>query len=289
MEHLHLVGPGRLGLALAGALVEAEAVASLRICGRHPEPPSHPLFTQGVATYTFGLATPDPDTTAVLLAVPDRILPELAHALAGHTPPREGVPVLHTSGSLGTDVLAPLHARGWSVGSFFPLQTVPHPVPGAGMFEGAGVVVAGEPDAASAGRRLAHAIGATPLDVPAARRPLVHAAALLVSNGVAGLLSAAEDVLTDAGVEPADARRSMVRLAEGALDGVGRYGPARGVTGPVADGDVEAVDLHMRALPSEIRGLYREIGRAALARGLEADGVDPGTHDRFLELFDQNA
>jgi predicted short-subunit dehydrogenase-like oxidoreductase (DUF2520 family) len=285
VEHLHVVGPGRLGLALADALVEADAIGSLRICGRHPEPPSHPLFTQGVATYTFGLVAPDPNTTAVLLTVPDAILPELAHALAGHAPPREGVPVLHTSGSLGTDVLAPLHARGWSVGSFYPLQTVPHAVPGARLFEGAGVVVSGEPDAASAGRRLAHALGATALDVPASRRPLVHAAALLVSNGIAGLVAAAEEVMAASGVPTEDARRALVRLGEGALDGVGRYGPVRGVTGPVADGDVEAVGLHMRALPPEIQALYREIGRLALDRRSEEEGVDPGTHDRFLELF----
>jgi predicted short-subunit dehydrogenase-like oxidoreductase (DUF2520 family) len=289
VEHLHVVGPGRLGLALADALVDAEAVGSLRICGRHPEPPSHPLFTQGIATYTFGLATPDPNTTAVLLTVPDRILPELAHALAGHTPPREGVPVLHTSGSLGTDVLAPLHARGWSVGSFFPLQTVPHAVPGARLFEGAGVVVSGEPDAASAGRRLAHSLGAIPLDVPAARRPLVHAAAILLSNGIAGLVAAAEEMMSRSGVEPEDARRVLKRLGEGTLDGVGRYGPVKGVTGPVADGDVEAVGLHIRALPPEIQGLYREIGRVALDRRSEVEGVDPATHDRFLELFEHEA
>lgn len=286
MEHLHVVGPGRMGLALADALVEADVVRSLRICGRHPEPPSHPLFTQGVAQYTFGLVAPDPDTTAVLLTVPDRILPELAHALAGHSPARQGMPVLHTSGSLATDVLAPLHARGWSVGSFFPLQTVPHAVPGARLFNGAGVVVSGEPDAASAGRRLAHALGAMPLDVPAARRPLVHAAALLVSNGVAGLVAAAEELLIASGVDADDARRALLRLGDGTLEGVGRYGPVKGVTGPVADGDVEAVGLHIRALPLEIQGLYREIGRAALVRRLEEDGIDPGTHDRFLELFE---
>lgn len=289
MEHLHLVGPGRLGLALADALVGAEALGSLRVCGRHPEPPSHPLFTQGIATYTFGLATPDPETTAVLLTVPDRILPELAHALAGHTPAREGVPVLHTSGSLGTDVLAPLHARGWSVGSFFPLQTVAHAVPGARLFEGTAVVVSGEPHAATAGRRLARAIGATSLDVPAAHRPMVHAASVLISNGIAGLLAAAEDLLGGAGVDPGEARRALLRLGEGTLDGIGRYGPVKGVTGPVADGDVEAVGLHLRALPADIRDLYREVGRVALVRRWAEEGIDPATHDRFLELFEHPA
>lgn len=279
------MGPGRLGLALADALVQADAVRSLTICGRHPEPPSHPLFTQGRAEYAFGLATPAPDTTLVLLTVPDRVLPELAHALAAQAPSRRGMPVLHTSGALSSDVLSPLHARGWSVGSFFPLQTVPHPVPGALLFNRAGVVVSGEPDAAVAGRRLAHALGAVPLDVPVAQRPLVHAASLLVSNGLAGLIAAAEDLLAGAGVDSETAREALLRLGEGAVDGISRFGPVRGVTGPVAEGDVEAVALHLRALPRHTQALYRELGRAALARRLEQEGIDPGTHDHFVELF----
>lgn len=288
MERLHVVGPGRVGLALAGALVESGAAESVRICGRHPEPPSHPLFTQGIADYTFGLVAPPADTTISLLTVPDRVLPELAHALAAHRPEREGIPILHTSGSMSTDVLTPLHGRGYVVGSFFPLQTVPHAVPGARLFDGAGVVVSGERDAAIAGRRLATALGARPIEVPAARRAEVHAASLLVSNGIAGLVAVAEDLVAGVGVEQNLARAALLRLAEGTIDGITRYGPARGVTGPVADGDVEAVALHLRALPAELRSLYREIGRSALVRRLESEGIDPGTDDHFRELFGED-
>jgi predicted short-subunit dehydrogenase-like oxidoreductase (DUF2520 family) len=288
MERLHVVGPGRVGLALADALVEAGAVASVRICGRHPEPPSHPLFTQGIAEYTFGLAAPAAETTLTLLTVPDRVLPELAHGLAAHHPERDGIPVLHTSGAMSTDVLAPLHARGYAVGSFFPLQTVPHAVPGARLFEGAGIVVSGERDAAIAGRRVATTLGAHPIEVPAQRRAEVHAASLLVSNGIAGLIAVAEDLVARVGVDREVARAAMLRLAEGSIDGITRYGPTRGVTGPVAEGDVEAVALHLRALPPELRALYREVGRSALARRLESEGIDPGTDDHFRELFGED-
>jgi len=285
MERLHLVGPGRIGLAIADALVQAEAVDSVRVFGRRPEPPSHPLFTQGVAEYIFGLEAPEPRATVVLLTVPDAILPELAHAMAAHPASRDGIPVLHTSGSLSGEVLAPLHARGYSVGSFFPLQTVPHSVMGAEMLRGSGVVVSGERGAIAAAHRLAAAIEATAIEVPVSQRPAVHAASLLVSNGIAGLMSAAEDLFATAGVSEEEARSALLRMAEGAVEGIRRFGPAKGTTGPVADGDVEAVALHIRALPPEIQTLYREIGRAALARSLAEAGIDPGTHDRFLELF----
>ncbi|MDT8369349.1 MAG: Rossmann-like and DUF2520 domain-containing protein [Longimicrobiales bacterium] len=288
MEHLHLIGPGRLGLALADALAEAEAVTAIRVCGRHPDPPAHPLFTQGIAEYAFGLGEIDPETTVVVLAVPDTVLPELAHALAAHPPPREGLPVLHTAGTLSGDVLAPLHARGYSAGTFFPLMTVPHAVPGARLFEGAGVVVSGERDALGTARRLAFALGARPIEIAVARRTLAHAASLLVSTGIAGLIAAAEDLLARAGVESEVSRASLLHVGESALDGIARFGPVRGVTGPVTDGDIEAAALHMRALPPEIQGLYREVGRAALRRHMEEVGSDPTIHDHFIELFGED-
>ncbi|HSG07781.1 MAG TPA: hypothetical protein VLA36_05475, partial [Longimicrobiales bacterium] len=83
MSEILIVGPGRMGLALGYALVNAEAVRTLTVCGRRPEPPAHPLFVQGLARYVFGLERPENETEAVFLAVPDAVVPEMAHALAG--------------------------------------------------------------------------------------------------------------------------------------------------------------------------------------------------------------
>ena len=55
MERLVIIGPGRLGLALGAALIQAQVPLSLRYHGRHPDPPGHPLFTEGRAEYRYGL------------------------------------------------------------------------------------------------------------------------------------------------------------------------------------------------------------------------------------------
>lgn len=271
-----IVGPGRAGLSLGQALLEAEAVGRVTVFGRRPEPPGHPMFVHGRADYLFGLRRPEPDASAVFLAVPDGAVPEMAHALAGQGEAPEGCVAFHLSGALPVEVLAPLHARGYAVGSFHPLQAFAHPVSGAQRLRGSWVAVAGAPEAVAAARRLAAALEAGVLTVPEARRPLYHAAAVMASNFLPPLLDVAARLLERAGVPHDQALPALLPLVRGTLDNLAEHGPAAGLTGPVARGDLETVALHLRALEGEERRLYaslaRELVRLAWA-GLPEDAA----------------
>ena len=275
MERLLVIGPGRVGLALGYALWQADAVRHLVYCGRRPDPPSHPLFGQGIADWHFGLMPPPPGTEAVVLTVPDEVLPEMAHALAAQGRPASGVVALHTSGALGSDVLAPLHAVGYAVGTLHPLQSVAHPGSGAERPVGAGFAASGEPPARAVARRMDGAMEGHVLEVPAGRRPLVHAASAMASSGVAALLATCTGLLGRAGADADEALAVLLPLVRGTLDDVERQGLAQGLGGPVVEGDVEAVDLHLRALDGDEREGYRAVSRllvgVAEARGLPDD------------------
>ena len=261
MSEILIVGPGRMGLALGYALVNADAVEKLTVCGRRPEPPGHPLFVQGLARYVFGLVHPEPGTEAVFLAVRDAVVPEMAHALAGQGPAPDGCVAFHLSGALSTDVLSPLHAQGYAVGSFHPLQAVAHPVTGAERLPGSYVAVTGAPQAVAAARRLAASLGSTILTVPEARRPLYHAAAVMASNFLPPLMDAACRLLERAGVPYDEALPALLPLVRGALSNIEERGLEASVTGPIPRGDVETVDLHLRALDPNDRQLYALLGR----------------------------
>jgi predicted short-subunit dehydrogenase-like oxidoreductase (DUF2520 family) len=256
-ERLFFVGPGRAGLALGQALHQADAVGDLVYCGRRPEPPLHPLFTDGIARYRFGLEPPGVETTAAFLSVPDDALPEMAHALAGHGVAPPGCAVFHLSGALNTDVLAPLHARGYAVGTFHLLQSLADPLTAASRIPGSFVSISGEPAAVATARRLVQHLGSRTLAVPVARRPLYHAAAVLASSQVASLLALAARLLVRAGVPDEDALPALLPLVRGNLDNIERMGLAHALTGPVARGDVETVRLHLRSLDSREREVYR--------------------------------
>lgn len=279
-----VIGPGRIGLALGHALWQADAVRQLVYCGRRPDPPSHPLFVQGVADYHFGLMAPPPGTEAVILALPDGVLPEMAHALAGQGRPAPGTVAVHTSGALSTDVLAPLHAQGYAVGSFHPLQTISHPVTGAERLQGVACAVTGEAPARRWGREVAHALGGSVLEIPVARRPLYHAAAVLASNGVSALLAVAADLLMQAGVEPERVPDALGSLARAALDDGVNPNLHPGATGPVLRGEADTVGLHVRALEGDAREVYRALSRV-LVEVAELRGLQSGRTDEIRSLL----
>lgn len=264
MEHLVFFGPGRVALALGQALVDAGAVASLAYHGRHPEPPDHPLFTERLATYRFGVALPPPETTAVFLTVPDRDLQAMAEVLATRGAPAPGTPVFHCSGALGAEPLAALHEQGYAAGTLHPLQSIADGVTGAARLPGSSFALSGAPEATAAGRRIVSALGGHVLTVPAARRPLYHAAAVFAANYVVVLLRTAARLLVDAGASPEEAERAAVQLARGTLDNASRLGLERVLTGPLMRGDPELVGLHLRALEARDAALYAELGLRAL-------------------------
>jgi predicted short-subunit dehydrogenase-like oxidoreductase (DUF2520 family) len=161
-RHCVVVGPGRMGSAIAVAL----RAAGLEVTG--------PLGR--------GERCP-PRTDCVLLCVPDAEIGNAANAV----PP--GPLVGHVSGATTLAPLAPHEAF-----SMHPLMTVP------AAFEGAGAAIAGSTDRALAtARALAEALGMRPFEIADEDRAAYHAAASMASNYLVVLEDAAERLLATTG------------------------------------------------------------------------------------------
>lgn len=281
-ERIVIVGPGRMGLALGASLVQVGAVERLGYVGRSVEPPPHPLFDDGrglpgaleepVAYRVYPQPIPD-GTTAVLLAVPDDAVAEVAQEMAAVGPAPAGCVALHLSGALSTDPLAPLHLAGYAVGSMHPLQTVADPWAAGERLIGSAFALAGEPAAIAAARRLVHELAGQPLVIPPALRPLYHAAAVVASNYLVALVALAGRIMVQAGVSEHEALAALIPLVRGTLDNVEHLGPASALTGPIARGDCDTVRLHLARLSPEERPLYCALGCEAL-RLARAAGLD---------------
>lgn len=285
MERLVFIGPGKVGLSLGQAIARAAGEVDLLYQGRRPEPPAHPLFIQGVARYQYGLERPPDGTHAVFLTVPDSVLGELAQALAarGEAPP--GCAAFHTSGALGADPLAPLHARGYAVGTLHPLQSIAHPISGADRMFGSAFAISGEPAALSTARRLIGLLGGSGITVPTSRRPMYHAAAVFASNYVVTLLRQASSIFRAAGATQDEAERALTALAKGTLENVEELGIDAALTGPLVRGDVGTVELHLRTLEPGDAELYAALGKRTLV--WVRDQLPPDVAARLDELFER--
>jgi len=283
VENIAFVGPGRLGLGLGYALAQSGELGQLTYYGRRPEPPEHPLFHRSWGEYVYGLNRPADGTTALFLTVPDDALPEVAHSLAQKGEAPQGCALFHTSGALGLEVLTPLHECGYAVGSFHPLRAVADPLGGLERFRETFFALSGEPEALRTGERILRLLDGRGLTIPTSRRPLYHAAAVIASNHLVFLLHEAIELMRETGVPEEEAKEAILSLAQGTLENVGDHGIEGALTGPLRRGDVETIELHLRALSPERASFY-----VALARqGLEwlRDGLPEESVARLDALF----
>ncbi|HSJ26412.1 MAG TPA: Rossmann-like and DUF2520 domain-containing protein [Longimicrobiales bacterium] len=279
-----IVGAGRMGLALGSALRQQDAVTSLTFFGRGYEAPPHPIFDAWPlggdadtaapgAEYRMLPAAPPAGTDAVILAVPDSALPEVAHDLAMMGPAPPGCAVLHLSGALSTDVLAPLHGAGYSIGSMHPLIAVADPWLAAERVMGASFAVSGEHAALGVARRIVLDLGGRPLVIPPQLRPLYHAAAVIASNYLVAITGLSMRLMAEAGVPEEDTLPALLPLLRSTLDNVEQLGVPAALTGPVARGDADTIRLHLARLSDTDRTLYCGLGMELLRLAREA-GLD---------------
>lgn len=250
---LVVVGPGRVGRSLAGAL--AASGRRVEAVGREPDLPENVLGRSGLT---------------LLFAVPDDALEAAARAWAlrlQRTARADDRVALHTSGVHPADALAPLRERGLAVGGWHPLVSLAAPDERA--FRGAACGLHGDEEAVRRGREVAEAVGARPVALGEAERSRYHAAAVFASNHLVACLAAADEELRAATGEGAGLEE-LLPLARSALANVERRGLADGLTGPVRRGDAGTVRRHLAGLGPRRAALYRGLARELLAL-VEAD------------------
>ncbi len=223
----------------------------------------------------------------ILIAVPDDALAPVAALLAVEM---RGGEAVHTCGARGPEALAPLAARGVSCASLHPLQTIANPEQGVANLPGVAFLISGEGPARAWGEQIAALLGGRSLSLPDAAKPLYHAAAVMASNYVTGLMDAAAALLRQAGIPERQALDALGPLVRASVANAIALGPAAALTGPIERGDVATVALHWRALAAAdptVRELYRSAGRHVLALALRK-GLDPQKAAHIEALWSEN-
>jgi len=274
-----IVGAGRLGTALAlGLSASGYCITALFARRLTRARLAASLFEDGEgarpkALSIAQLGTPLPPVDLILITTPDDAiaptaarLAEIFNATFNATTPNAPSPpssrstrhrrrrqtervVLHASGALPSDVLAPLRECGFAVGSMHPLASISEASAGAERLRGAAYCVEGDRHAVIVARRLVRDLGGNSFSIDTRDKALYHAAAVMTSGHMVALFDAATELLARCGLSAARARHVLYPLLRGTLENLATHDdPAVALTGPFARADLAIVRRHLAAL-----------------------------------------
>ncbi len=270
-----VVGPGRVGVALALALARAG---------------HHVVAASGESERLGGVPVLPPDDVVrraelVLLTVPDDVLAQLVEGLAAVQAFRPGQLVAHTSGRHGLAVLAPATAAGALPLCLHPVMTFVGAPEDMDRIGGAMFGVTAPEPLRPVAEALVLEMGGEPAWIDEEHRVLYHAALAWGSNYLISLVTTAADLLTEAGVE--NPARMLGPLLGASLDNALRRGDAA-LTGPVARGDAGTVAVHLAELRAHAPGVvpaYVALARLTADRALQAGRLEPAVAESLLDVL----
>lgn len=256
-----LVGTGRLGTAFAGELLRrGHNIAA--VVSREP------LRAREWALRYGTVVVPENqimmETDLLILATPDDVLGDTVNALSSFSGGWHGKIVVHTSGSLGSSVLAPLEQAGAFIGSMHPLCSFAgEPRIPQGIYFG----IEGSAPACQAAQELVEFLAGYPLNLEPDAKTLYHAAACMAANYAVALADAAGQTMAAAGLPIDLATQALMPLMAGVIENIRLRGTEGALTGPIIRGDAKTVQRHLQTLEERLPKtlpLYRFLAQHTL-------------------------
>ena len=274
-----IVGAGAVGTALGVAFHRAGwtvGAASSRDAGRRERFAS---LVSGARTFPDARAIVD-ECHLVIVAVPDDAVAALAADLRLYS----GQAIVHTSGVLGAEALAPALAAGTQAGSFHPLVAFADVERAVEALHGATIAVEAPRPLQGLLVEMAESIGGTPVALPPGSKPAYHAAAVLAAAGLVALLDAIAELGRAAGLDEAHSLAIYGPLLEGTLQNARALGIASALTGPMTRGDVGTLEAHAAVLAAHapsVAALHRELTLRAIAIAADRGAIDGEAAERL--------
>lgn len=243
-----------------------------------------------------GVPILDPDAITeraelVLIAVPDDEIAPLVTGLAdlGHI--HAGQILVHCSGRYGTDVLDAGTRLGALPIALHPSLTFTGTDVDLSRLRQATIAVTAPAPIRPVGEALVVELGAEPIDIAEADRPLYHAAITHASNHSITILAEAMELLTEAGV--ADPSAVLHTLVDASVANTMQNGP-KALTGPISRGDVGTVEAHLAALSEfslsrsnpTVRNSYIALARSTAAKALAMGRITEAQAQQILSALD---
>jgi len=289
-----IIGAGRLGQALAIAL-QSSGYPMLALVARRRQKAEKAAALVGKGSgkaKPLALAANQlaelPETALILIATPDDVIRATAETLGTLLRGARRGTVLHTSGALSSEVLAPLAAQGFQTGSIHPLVSISEPVSGAAALRGAFFGIEGTAKAKRLAAGIVHDLRGSSFTIKPQDKALYHAAAVMAAPHLTALVDLAREMLSSCGLSKRKAQQVFLPLLESTVNNLKISSPKQALTGTFARGDIATVRRHLQALSrpefAEALEVYKLLGLHSLELAAK-NGLDPKRVNEIRNLM----
>ncbi len=226
----------------------------------------------------------------VFITTPDKAIYEVCAAIQKHGGFSPEMIVIHMSGALASDSLAPAREAGARVLSLHPLQSFARVEEAVANLPGSVFTLEGDQEAGEWGFAIIRDLGGQGFAISKANKALYHGAAVIAANYLVSLAHLSTSILEEIGIPREKGVEALVPLMEGVLKNIRALGPAKALTGPIARGDAETVEKHvsyLAKLPGEYLTIYRELGAYTVNVALEKGTIDREAAGKLLAVLNK--
>jgi predicted short-subunit dehydrogenase-like oxidoreductase (DUF2520 family) len=198
----------------------------------------------------------------LFLTTSDDAVTTVSAALAGAAAFHDGQIVLHLSGALTSEALAPAVAQGAIALSLHPIQSFASVEQAIAVLPGSYFSIEGDPRGYGFARDVVTQLRGQSFLLDSGAKVLYHVACVVASNYFVGLLACSLDLLDEADIPEEMRLPALLPLVAGTLNNIRTLGIPHALTGPIARGDAETLEKHLAALeglPEQLR-IYLSLG-----------------------------
>lgn len=219
----------------------------------------------------------------VLITVPDSEIKKVSISLADDFEDLSGKTFVHCSGTLPSKILSDLENKGAMTGCFHPLQSVS---PNTVSFKGIYFDIEGEEEVQNQLVEIASALGAKWLKVSPKEKEMLHISAVIASNYLVTLSDLAFRASESTGISQRTLTDALLPLMKSSLENLEHLKPSEALTGPIARGDIQTVQKHLKLLENdeELLSIYKKLGLLTLEL-LDSDIKDNTIKFRLYDVL----
>lgn len=260
--NIGIIGAGRVGVTVGKYLSDA----GLSVMGYYSKT-QESADEAATFTNTFSYRTLDSLVKAsdtLFITVPDDTIKQVWDCIADME--LSGYTVCHFSGLLSSSVFSGIEQTGAAGCSVYPMYAFSDRFTSYLSFSKVCLTMEGEPKTFQKMKKLFEGLGHKVLTIKSRDKVKYHAAAVMASNEMLGLMQASMDLLSDCDLSEQDSMLLLRPLVEGNIRAMLDKGCVEAMTGPVERGDAETVKKHLEALQGTEEGaIYQALGSKMLS------------------------